>query len=163
VLFCPPLPKHTRAAKDAARGKLAKMRGEDIAEFLAGLTSEALAAGRIPSKFAYEALFRASLRSALCLQGWGWADADQAAAGVVQASLRKLKAERPSWNEGQPEWTIEGGTLIERTRCIRCHNPLPEGHFKFCSALCKGGHHARLHWLRQANEGQISKTVARHA
>ena len=67
---------------------------------------------------------------------WGWSSADLMAAELMAEVFRRVGAERPDWYEGQPEWTIKAGTLIARTRCVRCHGPLPEGHFKFCSRIC---------------------------
>jgi hypothetical protein len=52
----------------------------------------------------------------------------------------------------QKEWTISSGDLIERTRCVACHKPLPEGHFKFCGSICAGAHQMRLHRVRSARE-----------
>lgn len=75
-------PRLTRAARDAARGRLGKMRAEAVAAVLARLTREAVAEGRVASPFAYEAPFRALVRSQLVLQGWRWQPADDAAALV---------------------------------------------------------------------------------
>lgn len=89
-----------------------------------------------PSHFTYEASCRHGLRSSLCLQGWDWQDADAIAAEIVAAALNRIGARRPTWNEGQPEWTQPGILALARSRCIRCGTKLPEGHFKFCSDLC---------------------------
>lgn len=89
-----------------------------------------------PTKFAFEAFCRHDLRSGLCLAGWPWADADTAAADVVQAALRLIGAYRPSWQQGQPEYVQFGVSFIERTRCVTCHGKLPEGHRLYCSSTC---------------------------
>lgn len=88
------------------------------------------------SKFEFEASCRHGLRSSLCLQGWTWADADLIAAEIVAAALNRIGAERPTWKEGQPEWTQDGVLRVERENCIRCRGPLPEGHYKYCSSMC---------------------------
>ncbi|QFQ89880.1 hypothetical protein F8A10_20925 (plasmid) [Paracoccus kondratievae] len=72
-----------------------------------------------------------------------------------------MNAQRPSWDEGQPEWTIHAGTLIERTRCVRCHKPLPEGHFKFCSNTCAASHSHRLARMKDAEEDQVIRLATR--
>lgn len=80
---------------------------------------------------------------------------------LLGEAFRAMNATRPTWNEGQPEWVIEAGTLIERTRCVRCGNPLPEGHHKFCSHLCSSVHHMRLSALKVASEDQVVRSVTR--
>src|SRR3546814_17904097 len=66
--------------------------------------------------------------------------ADLLAAAIVEDALRKVGAQRPTWQQGQPEWTQEGVIYIQRTRCIRCRWKLPPGHRNSCSQLCAQGH-----------------------
>lgn len=122
-------PKLRRINKDRRRHLV-----ETVATFLK--TGEA-------SKFEFEAPCRHALRKAFILGGgWGWAEADILANEIVQAALRQIGAQRPSWAEGQPDWAQNGsGAQIARTLCIRCGTRLPEGHTKFCSDLCAGAHH----------------------
>lgn len=108
--------------------------------------------GIATSLFAYEGRFIAEMRASLCLIGWPWPIADQAARELVAEALRRINAKRPDWNEGQREWTIQAGTLIARTRCITCHKPLTGEQVKFCSTLCANRWHKRLDTLRAANE-----------
>lgn len=95
-----------------------------------------------PTPFAAEGPCRHGIRSSLCLQGWGWAAADTIAAEIVAAALNIVGAKRPTWYEGQPEYTQPGALPIQRDNCIRCRKPLPEGHYKFCSKICSDGYHA---------------------
>ena len=154
-------PRLTRAERDAARGRLAKMRAEDLARALAQLTRQALEDGRAPSKFAYEAVFRATIRAALCLQGWRWHSADDAAALVVRVALELLRAERPSWNEGQPEHVVHGGALIQRLRCANCHKPLEDHQLKFCSKLCADSYGWRVRNYMAMDEARAGQLAAR--
>lgn len=108
--------------------------------------------GIAASLFAYEGRFTAELRAALCLVGWPWPIADQVARDLVGEALRRINANRPSWNEGQREYVIKAGLLIERTRCVTCHNRLTGEQVKFCSKLCNDRWHRRLDRLRAANE-----------
>ncbi|MGE0749345.1 MAG: hypothetical protein AB7K64_02045 [Variibacter sp.] len=62
--------------------------------------------------------------------------ADAIAADTVHAALNRLGARRPTWREGQPEWTQDGALPIERETCLHCRKPLPEGHWRFCSRVC---------------------------
>ncbi len=117
--------------------------------------------GVTASLFAYEGAFIAELRSTLCLLGWPWPTANQAARDLVAEALRRINAERPSWNEGQREWTIQAGTLIARTRCVICHKRLAGDQTKFCSKICADRQHARLARLREASEDKAICTAIR--
>jgi hypothetical protein len=132
-----------------------------LVDSLARTIRIAFEAGETGSLWGLEGPLRASIRADLCLQGWTWRDADELARDVVAAAHRRVGAARPSWDEGQLEWTIESGSLIQRTRCVRCHKPLPEGHFKFCSDQCCGVHHQRLAHRHQMTEEQVAASVAR--
>lgn len=88
------------------------------------------------SKYEFEAFCRHDLRSRLCLEGWRWSEADTAAADVVGTALNRIGAERPTWKQGQPEYTQEGFAPIERTRCVSCGDNLPEENRLFCSRTC---------------------------
>ncbi len=76
------------------------------------------------------------LRSALCIQGYGWGRADFEANAIVSESLRKLGAKIPSWDEGQREY------LIPRENCKWCSNPIPDEDRqgkrdpRYCSPVC---------------------------
>lgn len=112
-----------------------------------------------PTPFALEATCRHALRSRLCLRGWGWAAADAMAAGIVADALKRMGAVRPTWKQGQPEWTTEGFAPIQRTRCVRCHTPLPEGHTKFCSQLCGQAHFDNQVRIEAAAAGEAYELV----
>jgi hypothetical protein len=145
----------------AKRKAIADQKRAALVAFLVARTREAFSDGRITTLFGYEGLQRATIRSVLCLRGVSWAMADQMAAGVVADVLLTLAAKRPTWNEGQPEWTIEGGALIERTRCACCHKPLPEERPKFCSDGCKRVHGLRVFRMRNASDEQMVKLISR--
>lgn len=98
-----------------------------------------------PSAFAFEGFMRHGLRAGLCLRGWSWADADDMAADIVRSALHQIGAKRPTYQQGQPEWTQDGIILIQRERCVRCGGSLSEFQRKFCSRLCHSAHHADLH------------------
>ncbi|TPW30326.1 hypothetical protein FJU08_11645 [Martelella alba] len=137
--------------------KLGRKRQKLIVARLCLLIREEFDAGRIGSLFGLEGTLRAAVRGTLCKQGWRWSDADNAALGVLSLTFMQLGASRPSWNEGQPEWTITSGSQIERRRCMRCHNPLPEGRYKFCSRLCKSSYGSRIVFLMR---GRYSRAAA---
>jgi hypothetical protein len=110
-----------------------------------------------PTKFALEAYCRHGLRSGLCLRGWKWQEADEAAADVVAAALNVVGAKRPSWQAGQPEWCQPGVMALARTRCIRCGWKLPEGNRKFCGSLCHSAHNMAV--ARANDEAAATATV----
>jgi len=98
----------------------------------------------VASKFEFEASCRHRLRGGLCLEGWGWSDADAVAADVVAAALAQIGAVRPTCDEGQPEWTQPAHSPIERVFCERCGTKIPDTRgenagtaTRFCSDLCR--------------------------
>lgn len=105
-----------------------------------------------PSVFAFEGFMRHGLRSGLCLRGWSWADADDLAADVVRSALHQIGAKRPTYQQGQPEWTQEGVIMIEREYCVRCGWRLPEGKFKFCTQRCSSAYRADIYQRFRAEE-----------
>ena len=138
--------------RDALRGRMGNGRFHAMVKDLAALVRLVFQAGETASIFGLEGPLRAGLRADFCLQGWGWTSADLMARDLLAEVFQFVGAARPDWYEGQPEWTINAGTLIERTRCVRCHKPLPEGHYKFCSRLCNTSHASLMYGKRQANE-----------
>lgn len=112
-----------------------------------------------PSKFAFEAICRHAIRATLCLRGWGWSDADAVAAQIVAAALNQIGARRPTWKEGQPEWTQDGFAPIERTRCIRCRSLLEGAQTKYCSDLCASSHLQAINRVQRAMEDQAYDLV----
>lgn len=146
-------------AREAERGRFAKQRADALEERLANVMRAAFASGEIAYIGGLEAPLRHGIRASLCLGGWDWLDADRAAQATVEGALRRVRAVRPSWYEGQPEHTIQAGTLIERTRCIRCHNPLPEGHHKYCGRLCANAHFKQMENLRNGSEETVVRVV----
>jgi hypothetical protein len=107
-----------------------------------------------PTAFALESELRHRLRSKLCLEGTDYILADLLAADIVDCALRSIGAQRPSWKEGQPEWTQEGVVYIARTRCVRCHWKLPEGHYRYCSNVCASAHLMRMKYLQ---DGELAR------
>lgn len=98
--------------------------------------------GTTPSKFYYEGVFIAELRASLCLIGWEWAVADQAARNVVAEALRLARAARPTWNEGQRAYV---GIEVKDSVCRQCGVGLRERQVHFCSGTC------RSRWWQEFN------------
>lgn len=94
-----------------------------------------------PTPFAAESACRHGIRSALCLQGWSWGQADDAAVEIVASALRIVGARRPTWAMGQPDYAFRGDPGV-RESCIRCGKPLPEMARKFCGPVCRNAHHS---------------------
>lgn len=144
--------KHARQERDAFRGRLGAGRYGAAVRDLAGVIRMAFEAGITGSMFGLEGPLRADLRADLCRQGWRWGDADRMAREMLDDAFRAVRANRPGWEEGQPEWTIHAGTMIGRTQCAHCHKPLPDGRPKFCSNRCKTAYHMRITRLKEATE-----------
>jgi hypothetical protein len=134
----------TRAERDAARNRLARMRAKQIAALLAQWTREALEDGRIVHPLNREAPYRHILRRTLILQGWRWHPADAAAIDVVRIALELLRVERPSWAEGQRAYTQTDVT--KDTACRQCGVMLLPRQVNFCSGTC------RSRWWKEFNE-----------
>jgi predicted nucleic acid-binding Zn ribbon protein len=117
--------------RSARTKKLSKARREAIVELVAHLMRRA-----VPTPFRLEAPARAAIRARLCMSGWSWGQADAAADEAVQAALARVGAKRPTWKEGQPEFTQEAVLPLLREFCVRCGKPLPEENYKYCGPVC---------------------------
>jgi hypothetical protein len=89
-----------------------------------------------PTPFVVEGPGRAGVRARLCTAGWRWGQADAEAAAIIESALKKVGAKRPTWQQGQSEYTQEGHAPILRERCKRCAKPLPEGALRYCGPVC---------------------------
>lgn len=147
--------------REAERGRLAKQRADVLEDRLANVMRASFASGEIAYIGGLEGPLRHGIRAKLCLGGWHWRDADKAAQVTVENALRRVRAMRPTWYEGQPEWTIREGMLIERTRCVKCHKPLPPENYKFCGHLCRGAHNKRMEALRNGQEDTVLRIATR--
>jgi len=105
-----------------------------------------------PTPFALEGALRHWLRGRFCLKGWNWADADRAADEIIVAGLNRIGAERPTWKQGQPEYTQDGVMMVERVTCVNCGSPLPKQHTKYCSQTCSTNYTSRLYYLSRQRE-----------
>lgn len=94
------------------------------------------------SKFEFEGTCRHGLREALCLRGYRWQVSDIEAEGIVLEALSRIGAKRPSWSEGQTQYTDA------RENCIRCGADIRPDDYgpktKFCSTECASSFHQRL-------------------
>lgn len=90
------------------------------------------------SPFEREGECRNGIRATLCLQGHGWDAADAAASDLVSEALRRIGAERPSWQEGQWFYTTP------REQCARCGRDVDDVDqargFRHCSPECARAH-----------------------
>lgn len=92
--------------------------------------------GWTSTPFEHEGSTRAGLRSGLCLNGLRWPLADLVAADLVASALREMGAQRPSFEQGQPEYVHE---LIY---CAHCSRELGEDDVsanrarRYCSVEC---------------------------
>ncbi|AXV15812.1 hypothetical protein CYG48_08950 [Neorhizobium sp. SOG26] len=88
------------------------------------------------SPFENQGSAHAGLRSALCMQGHSWLRSDFEAGTIVGQCLQLMGAKYPTWEQGQPEYTVP------RENCARCGGEMPaealEGTRKnrFCSTEC---------------------------
>lgn len=104
------------------------------------------------SPFEFEGAARAGLRSGLCLQGYNWRQADDAAAEIVAEALLLLGAVRPTWEQGQREY------VEPRENCAWCGGPRDpfQRSARFCSPDC-----AKSAALTRGYEGKARDDRAR--
>jgi hypothetical protein len=107
-----------------------------------------------------EGAARHGLRSALCVLGHGWSPADEEAAGVILAALKRLgRSERPSWLEGQPHY------LDSYDQCSWCKAPLDDLQVarseRFCSTVCAQAAFSRRDYLTHANADAMGRQAYR--
>lgn len=85
---------------------------------------------------------RNEIRSVLCTQGHDWHAADAASADLVKEALRRMGAQRPSWEEGQWHYAIP------REQCARCGGDIDAADqargFRHCSPECARAHKVDL-------------------
>lgn len=136
--------RYGKARKARQRHRAAILRGQRR-EHVINRVMEILRDWR-QSPFEHEGSVLAGLRSGLCLEGYNWSRADEAAAEVVATALRRIGAVRPTWEQGQREY------VEPRENCVRCGAGLAaeqivrrEG---FCSDWCAAStkaHNGRMH------------------
>lgn len=129
------LAKKASSGKKEDRRKLAPIHKGQKRDHLVQKVMDLLRDWR-QSPFEHEASCVYGLRSALCLQGYGWHRSDAEARSVVAEGLRLLGPERPSWEQGQREY------VTPRENCNWCGVDLPEElltgtrSVNFCSEVC---------------------------
>jgi predicted nucleic acid-binding Zn ribbon protein len=116
-----------------------------------------------PTPFAAEGPCRAGVRSRLCLDGWSWVQADAEAALLVMSALQQVGAKRPSWQQGQPEYTQQAVLPVGRETCKRCGKPLPEGNVKYCGPVCFKSARNDAERRRYSEEKLIAQKAAKAA
>jgi hypothetical protein len=134
--------------------KLARHRRIAIRDALAAMMRRAQ-----PTAFALEAPSRHALRVVLIYRGWRWGAADAEAMLLVQAALAMAGVKRPTWEQGQPEFTQHGVKPPPRENCVRCGRPLPEYHKRYCSDVCARASQ-ETHYLQMAAEEKHAKYLA---
>jgi predicted nucleic acid-binding Zn ribbon protein len=117
------------------------------------------------SRWQFEGPVRAGLRSAFCLNGWRWDVADVEAAAIAHDALVRIGAGvRPSWQEGQPEFTQYGVLPNWRTHCAHCHRPIPEDEDrKYCSLECGRAAASRMQRRQRLQDGAAYDAIASRA
>lgn len=86
--------------------------------------------------FENEGAIRTGIRSSLCLQGYSWQRSDEEASLLINSAFKKMDVKRPTWEEGQREYTIP------RENCAWCGKRMPDDllgtgrKFRYCSVVC---------------------------
>ncbi len=114
------------------------------------------------SPFEYEGAIRHGLRSGLCLEGHGWGRSDAEAAEILSQAFRETGASRPTWEQGQRQYTDP------RENCKWCYGPIAQEDMTsgrsrlFCSDVCARS--AYVHWdMKNALQGSAIEREAYRA
>jgi len=116
-----------------------------------------------PTHFAFEGVCRTGIRRGLILKGWPWGQAEAMATELTNSALNSIGAERPTWLEGQLDWTLNSNAIaIKREACVVCKKPLPEKRTKYCSSQC---HKSRLYkkQIERVSSECIAKKILEEA
>ena len=121
-----------------------------------------------PTRFRYEAACRFGVRGAFILgSGMSRRAADETAAEIVEAALKKLGVPRPSRQMGRPEWTQDGAMAVLRHSCANCGKELPESQGGrpriYCSKTCATAAHMRNHRRDNAEAARAANDAAKAA
>lgn len=152
--------------RDAGRRAKARFKprkiNDDLRNRLLDTVIVILKEGR-PTLFALEGTCRHHVRAFLCVEGWGWEEADIASADIVLTALNRIGAKRPSWADGQPEYRGNGFHGNMR-RCInqKCHALLEDNQKLYCSDHCR--HYVVVtRWNEQNREYKNASQVINRA
>jgi hypothetical protein len=114
------------------------------------------------SPFEHEAPMVQGLRSAFCEKGEPWSRADREAAELVAQAESLLGLKRPTWEQGQREWTDSPD------HCSWCQGPMeqPEAERfervrRFCSADCARQAVAHRTWRPENYRGAVYREAIR--
>lgn len=112
-----------------------------------------------PTLFRFESACRRGLRSAMCLKGQGWHEADDKAGRIVVLALHRIGAShRPTWNAGQREAAAAYGG-IEWRWCTTCGGTLEDRSRPWCSDECRRGYWGR-HYEATGGRDEAAKQAA---
>jgi hypothetical protein len=121
------IPKKPVTLPQIFKGKQRESLIADLARKLVDLGGSALQ---------HEGRAVAGIRSSLCLSGFSWAVSNHEAYALVGGALKLRGAVRPSYDEGQRDYTVP------RENCKWCHLPINEENLKgqrnpyYCSVEC---------------------------
>lgn len=88
------------------------------------------------SPFEHEATCVHGLRSGFCLQGNGFRAAEAEAMALVGEAINLLGLKRPTWEQGQPDWTTIGENCSWCRRRLEDDDELGGRTRRYCSVEC---------------------------
>ncbi|WP_288427089.1 hypothetical protein [uncultured Agrobacterium sp.] len=111
------------------------------------------------SPFEKEAITRHTLRAALCMKGHSWAVSDAEAASLVHAAFMNIGVPRPSWDQGQLEYSDVNSL------CAWCMKEIPDSLqglkrlVRFCSVECAKTAFVIRDYASSQRENQIARSA----
>jgi hypothetical protein len=107
-----------------------------------------------PTRFRFEGMIRAGLRSYLILRHHiGWQVADDEAAYVLRQAFQSMRLSRPSWLEGQPELIRNEGRIFCANE--RCQKPITRASLQgllYCCEACRRAAKSRRGYAARREE-----------
>lgn len=120
-------PQPARRGKEVFRGEYKKHVVSVVMEILADWRT---------SPFENESATIAGMRSALCLKGIAWSDADAQVREIVRYAYKQLGFVRPTYDQGQREYTERDGVCVWCKVEISTEGSAYGRTGRFCSSMC---------------------------
>ncbi|MER9199664.1 hypothetical protein NKH74_10645 [Mesorhizobium sp. M0933] len=109
------------------------------------------------SVFQYEAPARHGLRQAMLAKGFAWQRSDDEAHRLISAAFHRIGAVRPTWQQGQREYTIA------RENCSWCRGELDDEQIARNERFCCGEHAKAAVQLRDYETRAMDDEIGRRA
>ncbi|PZU23804.1 MAG: hypothetical protein DI589_05915 [Shinella sp.] len=109
--------------------------------------------------FENEGAIRAGLRAGMCVEGHSWTEADDTAQGLLVAAFQRVGARRPSWEQGQRQYTIAEENCNWCGMEIADEDRAGNRKARFCSSVCARSALVHRDWETRWKESSIGRSA----